>query len=71
MCVYVSCCHPLFITGCIRTLILDDSHGLHGQVAIPYSSRVAFGPFSMISEIVIFVVAIPYSSRVAFGLLQQ
>jgi len=35
-------CHPLFITGCIRTFItcvVSDSM----QVAIPYSSRVAFG----------------------------
>jgi len=36
------CCHPLFITGCIRTLI-TFSIAEPPPVAIPYSSRVAFG----------------------------
>ncbi len=62
-------CHPLFITGCIRTILIEYRlvygfrlpspihHGLHSdstglyssylpkRVAIPYSSRVAFGQY--------------------------
>ena len=37
-------CHPLFITGCIRTALQDFAPCSQG-VAIPYSSRVAFGPY--------------------------
>jgi len=36
------CCHPLFITGCIRTVLAGLFRGKL-PVAIPYSSRVAFG----------------------------
>jgi len=35
-------CHPLFITGCIRTLY-NEVIRERLKVAIPYSSRVAFG----------------------------
>jgi len=65
----IRCCHPLFITGCIRTLPLIFFIVSIFGVAIPYSSRVAFGLLIICLLIIIFLVAIPYSSRVAFGLV--
>ena len=38
-------CHPLFITGCIRTWHNSHPQTSLRKVAIPYSSRVAFGLF--------------------------
>jgi len=61
------CCHPLFITGCIRTWLQYRYNPGHIRVAIPYSSRVAFGRFTVWASPFSIFVAIPYSSRVAFG----
>jgi len=49
----------------VRTLVFAASS--FKAVAIPYSSRVAFGLLQRNSLKCILKVAIPYSSRVAFG----
>ncbi len=41
---FSTCCYPLFIAGCIRTAKTSSKPQKDTNVAIPYLSRVAFGP---------------------------